>query len=94
MKDDDPTITIPKIAIPQPTKCLFYRFIFINIFEKIAVVTIVPALNIMYVDPEMKLRPMYCSIDEQESAIAGIMKIQGLWGDFPYSNGVGLLFFS
>lgn len=59
IKDDDPTIRIPKIAIPQPTKWRFSRTILINIFEKIAVVTIEAPLIIMYVDPEIKLRPMY-----------------------------------
>ena len=92
INDDDPTITIPRIAIPQPTKCLFSNTIFINILENIAVVTIDAPLNIIYVDPEIKLKPIYCSIDEQESAIAGIKKIHGLCALLPSYKAVGLEF--
>jgi hypothetical protein len=35
-------------------------------------------LNIMYVEPEIKLRPIYCKIEEQESASAGIKNMKGL----------------
>lgn len=80
---------IPSIAIPQPTKCLFSKAILISIFENNAVVTIEAPLNIMYVDPEIKLKPMYWSIDEHESAMAGMINIHGLWGFLPSYNGVG-----
>lgn len=54
-----------------------------------AVVTIDAPLNIIYVEPEIKLKPIYWSIEEQESAIAGMIKIHTLWGVLPYYNGVG-----
>ena len=38
INDDEPTIRMPRIANPQPTKCLFSNTILINIFENIAVV--------------------------------------------------------
>ena len=49
--------------------------IFINNFENIAVVTIDAPLNITYVDPDIKLNPIYCKIDEHVSANAGIKNI-------------------
>lgn len=54
-----PTIIRPNIAAPHPTKCRFCITIPKRIFEKIAVVTILAPLNIKYVDPDMKFRPMY-----------------------------------
>jgi hypothetical protein len=39
-----------------------------------AVVTMLAPLNMRYVDPEIKLRPIYCNTDEQPSAKAGIKK--------------------
>jgi len=40
-----------------------------------AVVTILTPLNIIYVEPDIKLNPIYCKIDEQESAKAGMINI-------------------
>jgi hypothetical protein len=46
--------------------------------ENNAVVTILAPLNIIYVEPEIKLSPIYCKMEEQESASAGIINIYGL----------------
>lgn len=71
------------MANPQPKICRFQITILIRILEKIAVVTILAPLNIIYVDPEIKLKPIYCKIEEQESARAGIKNMYGLCGSFP-----------
>lgn len=51
-----------------------------------AVVTIEAPLNIMYVDPEIKAKAIYCSIDENASEHAGMMNMNLLCGLFPYYN--------
>jgi hypothetical protein len=58
----------------------------IKIFENIAVVTIDAPLNIIYVDPEINDNPIYCKMDEQQSAIAGIINILAVCGIFPFYN--------
>lgn len=74
MKPLAPTITSPTIADPHPAKWRFSITIPNSILENKAVVTILAPLNIRYVEPEMKLRPIYCSIDEKVSASAGTKK--------------------
>ena len=55
----DPTIASPTTAKPHPIQCLFSIIIPNKIFEKIAVVTILAPLNIRYVDPAIRFKPMY-----------------------------------
>lgn len=78
-----PTIIKPNIANPHPAKCLFYMTILTKILEKIAVVMMDAPLNITYVDPAIKLKPIYCRIDERVSDAAGIRKIMGVCGFLP-----------
>jgi hypothetical protein len=70
-----PTIISPITAQVHPIQCLSSTFIANRSFEKIAVVTILDPLNIRKVDPEIKLRPMNCKVEEQASANAGRKKI-------------------
>ncbi len=86
-----PTIVSPSIASPHPVMCLFSTTILTRMREKMAVVTMDAPLNIMYVEPEMKASPMYCSIDEKASEHAGIMKMNLECGVLP-SSSVSLVF--
>ena len=70
-----PTINSPITPSPHPTICLFYIFILSNILEKSSVVTMLPPIRILYVDPGIKLRAMYCIIERDASQSPGMIKM-------------------
>lgn len=70
-----PTIMRPITAQEQPIQCLISTFISNRSLEKMAVVTILEPLNMRKVEPEIKLSPMNCNVDEHASANAGMKKI-------------------
>jgi hypothetical protein len=76
-------MTKPKIAEPQPIKCLISIFILNIIFEKMTIVTMLDPLNIKKEDPEIKFKAIYWRVVEIASAKAGRKKIHILWGVFP-----------
>ena len=69
-----PTVVNPMMASEHPIKCFFSIVIFNIILEKIKVVTIAPPCRILNVEPEMKLKAMYCMIDKVMSQKPGTRK--------------------
>lgn len=70
-----PTIIRPITAQVHPIQCLSSTFMSNRSLEKMAVVTMLEPLNMRKVEPEMKLRPMNCKVEEQASDNAGMKKI-------------------
>ena len=67
----------PNIASPHPTTCLLLIFKSINQYENISVVTILPPLSNMKLDPEIKASALHCIMLEIKSESPGMMKIFG-----------------
>lgn len=72
-----PTIASPNIASPHPTICLLLIFKSIIQYENIRVVTRLPPLSSMKLDPEIKASALHCNILEIKSESPGMMKIFG-----------------
>ena len=72
-----PTMASPNIASPHPTTCLLLIFKSINQYENISVVTILPPLSNMKLDPEIKASALHCIMLEIKSESPGMMKIFG-----------------
>lgn len=70
-----PTTISPMIAQVQPIQCLSSTRMLKSSLEKMAVVTMLEPLNMRKVEPEIKLSPMNCKVEEHASARAGIKKI-------------------
>lgn len=69
-----PQVVNPMMASEHPIRCLFSITIFIIILEKIRDVIMAPPCRILYVEPEMKLKAIYCMIDKVMSQKPGTRK--------------------